>query len=344
MRLSLNYNCAWPLAVRVMSRSSQTVGLRSAFTLIELLVVIAIIGVLVALLLPAVQAARESAHRTSCQNNLKQIGLALTDHHDAKKGFPAGYQASVTYHEGATDTTPGWGWATCILPYMEEENLYKSMNLQLPVEHAQNARAIRTMVSAYLCPSDFGPTDTLEPFSVVDTSGTVIATAAPSCYSACVGGDESAPTDATGLGVFYRNSHTRMAEITDGTSKTILVGEHAWSNANGIWAGAISRGVCLRGQLNPCPLTGAPSYPAPVLVQSHSHLNNATADPDGGLDDFSSRHVGGSNFLFADGAVHFIAEIPGDQPSGDYTPDGLVFQALGTRGNGELVPAGWVGE
>ena len=135
-----------------------------------------------------------------------------------------------------------------------------------------------------------------------------------------------------------------MAEIADGTSKTILVGEHAWSNANGIWAGAINGGVCIRGPLNPCPPTGEPSYPAPVLVQSHSHLNNATTDPDGGLDDFSSRHVGGSNFVFADGAVHFIADVSGDQASGGYTPDGLIFQALGTRAHCELVPAGWAGE
>jgi prepilin-type N-terminal cleavage/methylation domain-containing protein/prepilin-type processing-associated H-X9-DG protein len=312
---------------------------RSAFTLVELLVVIAIVGVLVSLLLPAVQAARESARRTSCQNNLKQIGLALLSHHDAQRRFPAGYQATVAYLDGATDTTAGWGWATLILPYLEEPAVYSLVNLRLPVEHAQNAAAIRTMISGYVCPSDFAPSGDLAPFAVVDDSGNAIATAAPSSYSACVGGDESAPTDASGLGVFYRNSRTRMAEITDGTSTTILVGEHAWSNSNGIWAGAINKGVCPRGQLNPCPQTGETSYPAPVLVQSHSHLNNATTDPDGGLDDFSSRHVGGSNFVFADGAVHFISDVPGDQANGDYTPDGLVFQALGTRGNGEIVPA-----
>ena len=314
------------------------------FTLVELLVVIAIIGVLVALLLPAVQAARESARRLNCQNNLKQFGVALLSHHDATRHFPAGYQSNVPYQDGATDTTPGWGWATFILPYIEEESLFRLINLQLPVEHSQNAKAIQTMVSIYVCPSDFGAGGEFAPFTVSDASGNAIATAAPSSYSACVGGDESASADSTGLGIFYRNSRTRIAEITDGTSKTILVGEHAWSNANGIWAGAIQNGVCVRGPLNICPPTGATSYPAPVLVQSHSHLNNAATDPDGGLDDFSSRHVGGANFVFADGAVHFVADIPGDQADGTYTPEGLVFQAAGTRSNGELLPAPWVAE
>jgi prepilin-type N-terminal cleavage/methylation domain-containing protein/prepilin-type processing-associated H-X9-DG protein len=315
------------------------------FTLVELLVVISIIGLLAGLLLPAVQAARETARRTQCVNNLKQIGLALPQFHDAKRHFPPGYAAKVTYSDGATDTSPGWGWAAHILPYIEEENLSKLIRFDLPIQDPQNASAIRTVINSYLCPSDLGPDGTLSAFPVPDGFGSTVAVAAPSSYSACVGGDESDTRASTGLGIFYRNSHTRMAEITDGTSHTIMIGEHAWANAQGIWAGAISGGVCLRGQLNVCPGTGAAWYPAATLVQAHSHLNNTNTDTDGGLDDFSSMHPGGSNFVFADGSVHFLVSVPSDNPDGTstpYTQDSLIFQALGTRANAENIPADWL--
>src|SRR5689334_23049838 len=99
-----------------MSHSRRGPGRRRGFTLIELLVVIAIIGVLIALLLPAVQAAREAARRTQCINNRKQMGLALNAYHDAVGTFPMSYAARSRFVDGATDTAPGWGWATMILP------------------------------------------------------------------------------------------------------------------------------------------------------------------------------------------------------------------------------------
>jgi prepilin-type N-terminal cleavage/methylation domain-containing protein len=309
------------------------------FTLIELLVVISIIGLLAGLLIPAVQAARETARRTQCANNLKQIGLALQQFHDAKRRFPSGYVAKVSYTDGATDTSPGWGWAAHILPYLEEENLSKLIGFELPIQDPQNAGAIRTVINSYLCPSDVGTDGNLSPFPVLDGFGTTVAVAAPSSYSACVGGDESGTSDPIGLGIFYRNSHTRMAEITDGTSHTIMIGERAWANAQGIWAGAVSGAVCLRGQFNPCPGSGAASSPAPTLAQSHSHLNNTSTDTDGGLDDFSSMHPGGSNFVSADGSVHFLASIPSDNPDGTYTQESVIFQAMGTRANDETMPA-----
>jgi prepilin-type processing-associated H-X9-DG protein len=135
-----------------------------------------------------------------------------------------------------------------------------------------------------------------------------------------------------------------MTDITDGTSSTILIGERAWSNANGIWAGAIPGGVIRRGQFNPCqPVVPAAWYPAATLVQAHAHLNNALVDPDGsaGMDDFGSRHFGGSNFVFADGSVHFLRSVPSDNSDGSYSADGLNFQALGTRANGEVVSGDW---
>ena len=130
---------------------------RRGFTLIELLVVIAIIGVLIALLLPAVQAAREAARRSQCVNNLKQMGLALENYHDALGCFPMSYCAKFPFVDGATDTANGWGWQTMILPQMEQGTLFSAVNFSLPVEGPQNTTVIQTRISSYLCPSDIPP-------------------------------------------------------------------------------------------------------------------------------------------------------------------------------------------
>ncbi len=311
---------------------------RDAFSLIELIVVVAIIGILVGILLPAVQKAREAANRLQCRNHLKQIGLALHHYHDSQQSFPPGYAAAGPYSDGATDTTPGWGWATYILPYLEQDNISRVTDLTQPVE---NSAAIQTMLKVYLCPSDLLPEGA---FSVPDGFGKPICLAAPASYAACCGSDASDTTGLTGNGVFYRNSSIRIANILDGTSNTILIGERAWSNANGIWGGAVSGGVIMRGQSNPCqPVVVGAWFPAATLVLAHAHLNNAQLDPDGsaGMDDFGSRHFGGSHFLFADGSVHFLRSVPSDD--GDsFTADGLVFQALATRANGERIPGDWI--
>jgi prepilin-type N-terminal cleavage/methylation domain-containing protein/prepilin-type processing-associated H-X9-DG protein len=305
------------------------------FTLVELLVVIAIIGILIGLLLPAINAARESARRAACTNNLKQISLALLNCHEEMGAFPPGYRAVGVYVDGATDTSPGWSWAAFILPYMEDRATYKAIDLTLPVESPRNAVAAQTSIKTYICPSDLAP---LAAFSVTDGFGKPVGMAAPSSYSACAGGDESDTTAATGLGIFYRNSKTRAADITDGMSHTILLGERSWANAKGIWAGAVSGAVCLRGSQNPCPGSSDGSSPAATLVLSHSHLNNATDDTDGGLDDFSSRHPGGSNFVYGDGSVHFFRSVSGDLADGEYTLESRVLQSLGTRASGDNLP------
>jgi prepilin-type N-terminal cleavage/methylation domain-containing protein/prepilin-type processing-associated H-X9-DG protein len=310
---------------------------RSAFTLIELLVVIAIIAILVSLLLPAVQQAREAARRMSCKNNLKQIGLAMQNYHDAHQMFPAGYLSGQPYVDGATDTSPGWGWASFILPFLEGSNIYSVINFSLPLQDPQNTTVIQTIVPAFLCPSDIVES---VPFPVPDAFGNTVAMAAPTSYAACCGNDESDTTDLTGNGIFYRNSTTTAADIRDGLSTTIMVGEKAWSNANGMWAGAMSNAVLVRGALNPCaPNVPGITNPASTLVLSHAHLNNALADPDGGagLDDYSSQHPGGSNFVFADGSVHLIHSIAANNPDESYSGDGLAFQALGTRAGREPV-------
>ncbi len=307
--------------------------LRFGFTLIELLVVIAIIAILLGLLLPAVQKVRESAARAQCQNNLKQMGLALHNYHDANRTLPPGYSASVPYVDGRSDTVPGWGWAAYILPYLEQDNLYHQFNWSQPV---QNFSGVQSMLKLYLCPSDIYPT---VPFAVPTAFGATVAVAAPCSYAACCGGDESDTADPTGLGAFYRNSQTRLTDITDGTSQTTLIGERACANALGVWAGAINGCIVQRGPFNLNP--GTSTAPAPCLVLAHCHLNNTLNDFDGGLDDFSSKHIGGSNILFGDGAVHFIRSVPSDNPDGSYSQDSLIFQSMGTRSNGEVISGDW---
>jgi prepilin-type N-terminal cleavage/methylation domain-containing protein len=121
---------------------------RTAFTLIELLVVIAIIGILVALILPAVQAAREAARRSSCQNNLRQIGIAIHHYHNAYSRFPSGWIAD------APEGEPGWGWASLVLPYMEQANIQKLVDYAGHIDAPINSKARQYTLPNFFCPSD----------------------------------------------------------------------------------------------------------------------------------------------------------------------------------------------
>ena len=151
---------------------------RPAFTLIELLVVIAIIAVLISLLLPAVQKVREAAARMQCANNLHQLGLALHHYHDANSRFPpafirtSGKQSGTAYGISYPDDTwsglTGWAWGTLLLPYVEQDNLYKSLNLNLPCWAPENAPFVKTKLSIFLCPSATGGS---EGFKVAYDSG-----------------------------------------------------------------------------------------------------------------------------------------------------------------------------
>jgi prepilin-type N-terminal cleavage/methylation domain-containing protein/prepilin-type processing-associated H-X9-DG protein len=297
---------------------------RQAFTLIELLVVIAILSILIGLLLPAVQKVREAAARMKCGNNLKQIGLACHSYHDALGSLPPGYLSLIHYTDGATDTSPGWGWAAFLLPYLEQDTLYRQINFAQAV---QESPASQVVLQMFLCPSDVV---TAAPFVLTDATFTPVATAAPSSYAATCGPDASDVADPTGLGIFYRNSNTRLTDITDGTSSTTMIGDRAWCQANGIWAGAPAGAVMRAGTMNPWPLA---TGPAPNLVLAHNNWVNIRTDADGGLDDFSSNHTGGVNLLFADGSVHFILSITADGPIH------LDFEALGTRAGDEVIEA-----
>ena len=135
-----------------MARPVFAAARRPAFTLIELLVVIAIISILVGLLLPAVQKVREAANRTGCLNNLKQLGLALHNYHDSQGSFPPAFschpQLDPTY------TAPGWGWASRLLPHIEQDNVARQINYGLPVEDSNNLNPRTTILKIFICPSD----------------------------------------------------------------------------------------------------------------------------------------------------------------------------------------------
>jgi prepilin-type N-terminal cleavage/methylation domain-containing protein/prepilin-type processing-associated H-X9-DG protein len=297
---------------------STTAARRRAFTLIELLVVIAIIAILIGLLLPAVQKVREAASRMKCMNNLKQIGLGMQNYHSAYQALPPGYVATAN----DPGTSPGWGWAAIILPYMEQGILYNQIDFTQPVE---SSPAIQTVLKIYLCPSD---QVTPAAFTISSPTGAFVCTAAPSSYAATVGQDASEVDDPTGDGLFYRNSRVRLEDITDGTSQTVMVGDRAWCQTNGIWAGVPTGAVTQAGSRNTWP---SATGPAQALILVHNNWINITTDADGGLDDFSSNHTGGVNLLFADGSVHFLRSITAD---GQERRD---FWALGTRAGGEVV-------
>ena len=291
---------------------------RRAFTLIELLVVIAIIAVLIGLLLPAVQKVREAAARAQCQNNLKQLGLGLHGYHDVNAGLPAGYIASMSYPA----TGPGWGWATYLLPHVEQDNLSRQLDLTKPVE---TQAGIRQVLKVHLCPSDQPPASA---FAVTDAGMATVCLAGPSSYAATVGDDASDVDAATGNGLFYRNSRVRFTDITDGTSNTVMLGDRAWSDTRGIWAGVPTDSVCRAGPTNPWTTTTGAGQ---ALTLVHNNWVNIKTDADGGLDDFSSKHPGGVNVVMADGSGRFVRSITADGA------ERKAFWALGTRAGGEVV-------
>lgn len=326
---------------------------RHAFTLIELLVVIAIIGLLIGLLLPAVQAARESSRRATCFNNLKQIGIALHTYHDAKKVFPPGY-VDLNNNPLLTpdnDIGPGWGWASMILPNIEQQNVFNLINFSQPVGMGVNAGVSQVNLSIFQCPSD--PYQDLIP--IYDSSlSNPIATVAHGnyvgndgwleCFNGATGnivagfGDDGIPDGFYGpgaRGVFWRNSHTRIADVLDGTTNTILAGERSGNHSPSTWTGAVPGGRC------PAWMAATPVFPnspppgpaydnadfGEALVLAHA---NATHLPSADIpifdpDTFYSFHPNGANFLFCDGSGRFI--------SSDI--DGYVYQSLSTIGSGE---------
>src|SRR5215213_5867750 len=197
---------------------------RRGFTLIELLVVIAIIAVLIALLLPAVQAAREAGRRTQCMNNLKQIGLAIISHHDAKGHYPSGRERDDQF---------GASWAFEILPYMEQGQVYQAFQKTKRVDDDLNAQAMRTPVAAFYCPSrrapiadrDFDNDDKPTAKPGVAAAGDYAANSGLSTRTGMDGSNATGEYNASEAGPIFSKSRINARHVTDGLSTTFVVGE-----------------------------------------------------------------------------------------------------------------------
>jgi len=291
---------------------------RSGFTLIELLVVIAIIAILIALLVPAVQKVREAANRTTCQNNLKQIGIALHAFHDERGRFPPGYFDSAQWPQN--DQGPGWGWGAYILDYLEQGNVQNLFNYNVNIgsNSAGIVQARTTFLPVFYCPSD----RLMMNFSVTD-GGANSWMLAQGSYVACNGNDGVDDfTTGEHTGAFIRAQFGfRVTDIADGMSSTFFVGERCTTMSISTWAGVIP-GAVVPSVRAPGSFSGGSAL---VLGHCGPHLPNDSIVTD--ADAMSSGHGLGVQFLFGDGSVHLITN----------SISMTVYDNLATRNGGEPV-------
>ena len=279
---------------------------RMAFTLVELLVVIAIIGILVALLLPAIQAAREAARRTSCLNNVTQLGLAVHNYEFHFEHLPSG----TTNPEGPIRNEPQGNhvsWIVRILPYMEENVLWRRFNQEAGAYAPENAEVRAAQISIVECPS--------QPLEFMNKAATVARSSYAGCHH-----DVEAPIDTDNHGLLFLNSKITYNEIEDGSSKTILVGE-ALTDPEGLgWVSGTRATLRNTGMIEEPKRSGDP-----VLV-AEDKTDDDTPESlyVGG---FGSYHPGVVPFGFADGSTRNIQE----------NIDREVLHQLGHRADGKIM-------
>jgi len=277
----------------MLRRSRRRIG----FTVIELLVAMAIMGVLTALLLPAVQSARASARRIACQNQLRQLGLALHTYHTSHLCFPQG-----SFVMGPSfPIQSGWGWGAMILPAVEQSALSDRLDFGTGTAVAGNLALIATPLSLWRCPSENGPDD---------------ITAVPLTHPVF---DLASGNFCGSEGVLSAMSCVRIGSIRYGSSATLMLGERMVQPGDdgtlpftSAWCGQVAFA------------DGYEYRSVPHLQATRLHpVNNAPSDPRC----FGSRHAGGANFIMADGSARFFSQ----------NIDGAVFEALGTANGREVV-------
>jgi prepilin-type N-terminal cleavage/methylation domain-containing protein/prepilin-type processing-associated H-X9-DG protein len=346
-----------------MSRSKS--DQRSAFTLVELLVVIAIIGVLVSLLLPAIQAAREAARRTSCNNNMKNLGLAILNFHDSHRKLPVSNRAAGVVN------SPRYAWATLMLPYFEEQNTFDQYDFKsnwskptaVDPKPIPNFQIVGTRLAVFECPSvpdDDRLDGDLQYWSQGLSSWEASRCAAPADYVPVMQVEQRLVDleivdridDPKNLaGMLLRNTNSTLKHVTDGTSHTIMLAECAGRPY--VYRGGIKVGQLLTNRVNgggwcrPASEFGldgssadGTTFPGPCAVNctnGEDYLKGSTNDmgivplpaPYGtnGTGETYAFHPGGANILFGDGSVHFIGE----------EIEIRVYARLVTRKGGELV-------
>jgi len=301
---------------------------RAGFTLVELLVVIAIIGILVSLLLPAVQAAREAARRMECSNNLKQIGLAMHNYHDTYKQFPkerirvwAGWNGPWDYAKG---------WHTQILPFIEQQPLADSYIDELSWWDPENADEVATVIDTYICPSSPGTPLFIEETTSANGQNFNFRAAATDYGYGRGWWDPGNPLpngqDWEFVFLTAEDNTNRARDVTDGLSNTIMIGEHAgrphhwingvkqpnpapWNNHRGFWAGGNSFWVSVTSS------DGLISGVGSCFINCNS------------AEHYYGFHPGGAQFVFADGHVQFLAE----------TINGRTLTRLTQENDGEIL-------
>ena len=312
-----------------MSRRAVT-GPKAGFTLIELLVVIAIIGVLVALIMPAVQSAREAANRTQCINNLKQMGLASQEYHDSFGTFPGGWYCDNGTNPGDANCIPTlaqsymWNGLSGFLLKLEMGNIYNELNFNLYTNDLSNSTGVRRTMNVFVCPSNrraittasTNVTNTVAKLGPSDYRGNMASGYNPNIAPTYTGGttDPTNTTDtSTGLpllgifdnGLTYMNSVVSIADVTDGTSNTAMMGE----TLSGTWPEASS--CCVRTTIDR-------QVNKPIQIQGQNYYTY-----------WMSKHPGCVNFLKCDGSVSTVTN----------TINRLVLVKMMTRAGGEALSA-----